>query len=584
MAATLVVPPLFFVPAALDAFRLPQRAIAEWLALASLLALVPAIARIPWREVARQPLLRAVLPLLLVAAGGLAFTSHPAHGADALADLLIGLAVLIGWSIAAPAPTLRRLLDAILVPAALVSVLAILQLHHLWQPLVFAGGVWSDRLGVTGLGGNPGDLAAQLVLPCLVAQAGLAGARGAGRWGRLALLAVLVYALVGTQTLTSLAATLAGSALLWATLLPRRYLVTAAAAAVVAAMLFGGLVPAVRDRVTLRWHQIDSPTKLNDVLSGRLDGWRVAARLLRDHPWTGVGWGAYRAEFAPTKLRLLHEGVPFYAGHISPSFANAHDEYLEVGADLGWPGLLALAWGIGLVILQAWRSRERLSPADRGLVWGGLLSLGLLALAYFPLRLAPVAFPWLAWLAWLFSRDDRGGAVERAEPSRRSKAVLAAVVSVALLAQSLRGWHRLEASVRVRSVQRLMVAVAGVRVPGRVLAAQEAALRRAHRLDPAAVEPLAFRGDLLLVAGRLADAKRAYRDAAAHEPRAETLFNWGIALWRQGEEKPAVVQMRRGVSLMPRLDGQVPGPAEAAVASAPLVPIPPLDPAEVAPP
>jgi O-antigen ligase len=569
-------PAFFFVPAALDTFRLPQRALAEWLGLASLLALVPALARLAWRDVARRPIVAVVLPLLLVAACGLAVTAHPVHVADALADLAIGVAVLVGWSIAVPAPTLRRLLDATLLPAALLSVLAILQLHHLWQPLVFSG-LWSERLGVTSLAGNPGDLAALLVLPCLVAQAGLSGASRAGRWARLGVLGLVAYALVGTQTLTSLAAMLAGSFVLWTTMAWKRKVLAIGGAAVLAILLVAVLVGPVRERIALRAHQMDEAVELNSLLSGRLDGWRVAARLLGEHPWTGVGWGAYRAEFVPAKLRLLHEGAPFFGGHISPSFANAHDEYLEVGADLGWPGLLAIASAIALVLRQAWRARSRLSVADRALVWGGLVALALLALAYFPLRLGPVAFSWLAWLAWLFA----GEAVERGEeagrPSPRVGPILAIAIAAAFVAQSVRGWRQVEASVLVRSVQRLMVGTAGVRLPGRVVAAQDAALRRAHRLHPAAVEPLAFRADLLHVAGRLADAESAYHAAAAHEPRAETLFNWGVVLSSRGVEQPAAVQLRRGVALMPQLEAQVPSAARAAVERTPLVPIPPLD-------
>jgi hypothetical protein len=89
-----------------------------------------------------------------------------------------------------------------------------------------------------------------------------------------------------------------------------------------------------------------------------------------------------------------------------------------------------------------------------------------------------------------------------------------------------------EASVLVASVQRQMRSFAGSEPPRRLLAGADLALRRAHRLHPAAVEPLAFGADLLLVAGRLADADRAYRRAAAHEARPEVLFHWGIARWR----------------------------------------------------
>jgi O-antigen ligase len=213
------------------------------------------------------------------------------------------------------------------------------------------------------------------------------------------------YALAATQTLTSLVAAVAGSLVLWAALLPRRRLLVFAAAAAVALVLVGVLVRPLRERVVGLRQAVTSGEAINEALSGRLDGWRVALRLLRDHPLAGVGFGAYRAEFAPAKLALVKEGVPFFAGHLNPSFANAHDEYLEIGAELGWPGVLALGWGIALVLRAAWRTRSR-PAAERALAWGGVVALALLALAYFPFRLGPVAFTAVAWLAWLFAGAD----------------------------------------------------------------------------------------------------------------------------------------------------------------------------------
>ena len=416
--ATIVVPPFVVVPVALDAFRLPQRMVAEALALASLIALAigsrtsDAVSS-EWtpRNALRLPVLRAALPLLLVAASSFVTTAHPAHVADALPDLAIGIAVLVGWSLGFDAAALRRLLDAALVPAAALAGMGILQLHHLWQPMVFSESLAGERLAVTSLAGNPGDLAAMLVLPCLIAQAGLRDARGWRFWWRLLALALCVYALAGTQTLTSLVAAVLGSAALWAVLLPRRLALAGAATATAAVVLLVVLVAPLRSRVETLVRAATIGGGLNEVLTGRLDAWWVAERLLQEHPLAGVGFGGYRAEFAAAKLRLMSEGVPFFAGHLNPSFANAHNEYLEVGADLGWPGLLAMAWGIALVLRAAWRARRHLSPADRALSWGALVALALLALAYFPFRLGPVAFPALAFLAWLFANE---GAEERA--------------------------------------------------------------------------------------------------------------------------------------------------------------------------
>jgi O-antigen ligase len=343
--------------------------------------------------------LRACLPLLLLAATGIATTAHRLHVLDAVADLAIGCAALVGWSLAFRAARLRRLLDATLLAGAPLALLGVLQAYELWTPLVFATDPGGARQATTSLLGNPGDLAALLVLPCLLAQQRLAVGPRRPLWGAAA--ALCAYGVATSQTLTSFAALAAGSLLLWALLLPPRRLAVLAAAGAVAVILLVALAPGLRARV-LGWRETFALGGLNNVLSGRLDGWRVATALLAERPLTGVGHGAYRAEFAPAKLALAARGVPFYEHHINPSFANAHNEYLEVGAGLGWPGLLALAWGAGWLALAA-RRRAGASRSDGALAWAGLLALGLLAAAYFPFRLGPVAFGWVAFFAWLFA-------------------------------------------------------------------------------------------------------------------------------------------------------------------------------------
>jgi O-antigen ligase len=164
-------------------------------------------------------------------------------------------------------------------------------------------------------------------------------------------------------------------------------------------VLFLGPAPPLRSRVVDKARELQQGS-LDALLTGRLDGWRVAAALLGEHPLAGVGHGAYRAEFARTKVALAAAGTPFFAGHLRPSFANAHNEVLEVGADLGWPGLLALAWAVAVAARALSRRGRGGSAADAALLGAGAVALALLCLAQFPFRVATLAYPWLAFLAW----------------------------------------------------------------------------------------------------------------------------------------------------------------------------------------
>ena len=414
----LFVPPFLVSPAAKEAFRLPKLLASGWLALASLLFLcwrLREVEEIAPASLWRRPALRAVLPLLLVATATLATTAHPLHVRDALADLWIGAAALVGWSLALETRTQERLLRGLLIPAAGLALFGILQ-YHGYQPLPIFGLDAGSRLTITATAGNPGDLGAYLVLPCLIAQWGLAsGIRGGRRvWTAIAL-ALCVYALALTQTLAAIAALLAGSLILWMILLPRRKTLPALAGAVALAAVLVLAVTPLRERAFEKVGQA-ARGDLNAVLTGRLDGWNAATWMLREHPWTGVGHGAYRPEFIPAKTDLMARGVPFYPGQNQVVFANAHNEVLEAGADWGIPGLLALAWGLWVLLATLRRIPPRpgepeLEVAERrlaaALAWSGVIALAVLSLAHFPFRIALVAYPAVLFLSWALRQGDR---------------------------------------------------------------------------------------------------------------------------------------------------------------------------------
>jgi len=408
-----LVPPLLFAVLAKESFRLPKLMASEWLALASLAALAWGLRRVEevrLADVWRLPAVRMVLPVLAIATAGLAWTAHPAHAREALADLWIGAAALVGWSAALPGSRLERLLEGLLWPATALALVGIGQFHG-FQPLGFLGLAPGSRLAITSLAGNPGDLGAYLVLPILVAQASLRRRRLAGQgwgrpavWGTAAALALCLYALLLTQTLAAVAAVAAGSLLFWSALLPRRRTLAALAGGALALILLIAAVPPLRQRVVEKARQAVSGD-LNAVLTGRLDGWRTAVWMLREHPLTGVGHGAYRPEFVPAKLALLDRGVPFFRDQLL-GFGNAHNEFLEVAAEWGIPGALALAWALW-VLLGSLRALPppgesgESSSKKRALAWAGTAALAVLSLVDFPFRLALVAFPALLFLSWV---------------------------------------------------------------------------------------------------------------------------------------------------------------------------------------
>ena len=94
--------------------------------------------------------------------------------------------------------------------------------------------------------------------------------------------------------------------------------------------------------------------------------WWVGWEMLRDHPATGVGLGNYKVDFLPYKAKFLASprgaGYNFYIDRA----AQAHNEYVQVAAELGSLGILAVVAFLVVVPLSFWRRlRHNPDEADR---------------------------------------------------------------------------------------------------------------------------------------------------------------------------------------------------------------------------
>jgi len=164
------------------------------------------------------------------------------------------------------------------------------------------------------------------------------------------------------------------------------------AGGIAAGALVGGM-----QYMSLDWKTVlDSLSSIGAAsdFEGRMDIWSRAVYMLQDFPFTGVGMGT----FGPV-ADLLYPFFLTAPGQV----VHAHNLFLQIGADLGIPGLIAwLACWLG-VIWMGWRVYRQ---ADAGLLRaagvGVLLSQVVIAVhgifdavVWGQIRAAP-----LLWLVW----------------------------------------------------------------------------------------------------------------------------------------------------------------------------------------
>jgi len=154
--------------------------------------------------------------------------------------------------------------------------------------------------------------------------------------------------------------------------------------------LIGGLVisgAAVMSEVSATGAELADPRSRPQL-------WRDSLALSFEHPWTGVGRGAFEPAITRTSTA---------AGQIR--YRHAENEYLQAAVDLGWPAAL------GLLALAVWAARLAFKRAREETLAAAALA-GIAALAVhqafdFAVELPGVALPALAVLATLFGESSR---------------------------------------------------------------------------------------------------------------------------------------------------------------------------------
>ncbi|HET9794230.1 MAG TPA: O-antigen ligase family protein, partial [Thermoanaerobaculia bacterium] len=293
----------------------------------------------------------------------------------------------------------RSRLVAVLGGAAAVNgLLVVLSAARVYSPFVVVG--YTDRAGLGAFLGNAGYAGIALALAAVTLLPFLARP-GRARLPAIAAFLLATAGLLATRSLSAVAVLLAGTAVFGALAggaRGRRILAGAAAALVAAALVYAPMRARVAGVARAARHG-----EWNEAFTARAAPWLAASEMIREHPAAGVGIGNFGAEYPSARIaaetryrrRLV---LPLMATN---SFAQAHNDYLDLLAGAGIPAGLCVIAAAAILLARVVR-RGRRDPdaaASAAILSGGAVA----AFAWFPLQIVPTA----VWILLEAGRADR---------------------------------------------------------------------------------------------------------------------------------------------------------------------------------
>ncbi len=398
----------------------------------------------------------------------------------------------------------------------------------------------SKRLSLTGLTGNPADLAmaAVLLLPFLLTW----GEDSSRPWLHRVLAVILAFAALITQTLTGVAA-LAALLVIW--LIQKRskrlWLTTLGLGALIITV---ALAAGLGNRLLKASNRIQEGDWYR-VFSARGDGWSAATEMIRERPLGGVGAANYTQLYYPSRLAWLtrHGGTGARA-ELASHFQWAHCEPLQLVAELG---IFGIAW-MAAFVLAIVSIRKRAGP----LLPLAVAAWAPFALLHYPSHLAVGLIPIALVLAHL---------IATAEPPRTfqwRRARLPVTTVIVVLAIVAAGWQLRRVAVDLWiGGNELRLTMSGDLDPAnraRLAATIEAQiLPRIQRLPSAAPTLWRTVGRARLVRQEAAGAEAAFRTAYALWPHEDAEFYLGMSLVAQGRRGEGLQHLGRVCRTNPAL-------------------------------
>jgi putative inorganic carbon (HCO3(-)) transporter len=302
------------------------------------------------------------LPLLLfclTTLNSILWAEHPAGGWVAVRKLVLFLILLLSVNLIASARHLGALFRGLFFVSALAGLVGIAQfviqyhsVRYLHHDRVYYYMTLTRIHGFMGHWMNFGGqqmlvftaLLAFLLLSASLAKGFLAGQEWKGKGLYWLVMAVVATSLVLTFTRGVWLGCIVATLYLVARWKPRTLWVIP----VLLVVAYLAAPAMIRRRVSLAFHPTDDP-----ALAIRLEMWGAGLRMVREHPWVGVG---------PENIPQVYtQYLPSGATPMEGYHGHLHDNLLQLAAERGLPCLAAWLWFMLALGWNILRIRGRLS-------------------------------------------------------------------------------------------------------------------------------------------------------------------------------------------------------------------------------
>lgn len=295
-----------------------------------------------------------------------------------------------------------------------------------------------------------------------------------------------------------------------------------------------------------------------ETLGSRPEVWRLTARMALDKPFWGHGLGSFSRTHPHYKLRYSLQMGP-YQGEL---YLQAHNEYLQVWAEMGTPALLVVIVALTSLLWQGVRVCRQAPPSERlyycGLC-GALCSILTASFVSFPLRVSSTSVPILLVAAAVARSGGLASASQDASPARKSRnaiglragLTLAVVIGMVFLLRYVNAPFR--ASLAQTLGDRFILAAEQDQYPPEVKRslAQEALphYQLALAINPLSLTAYNGLGICYLHLGDYEKAKAAFEKAIEIWPAGGIYFNLALAYYHLSQLEEAQQALRASESL-----------------------------------